>query len=203
MKQIILTEGLNDVILISKFFEEYDFRTKNFLREDMEGSSKIHRNKQDDCIRSFIEPRSPYDVLIKSEGGKDSLFNLICSEIISLVDRIEHVIIIRDLDDDSLDKISNIEKKFIDRILNRHKCGDFKINPGEIIERCSKLIAKQYDIIKNNNNFGQFILIIIKPDLESIAKITESDDRSNKNEKIGRLVEETEISDFLNRVIIY
>lgn len=99
MKQILLSEGKYDVFLLEEFFREYDYCLDTFVREELE-DSRHHRTQQTKKIRSFIERRSPYNVLIKSEGGKKNLLNFFSTEVRYLVEKIKKVVLVIDLDSD-------------------------------------------------------------------------------------------------------
>lgn len=200
MNQIVLTEGKNDLTLISKFHIQHGNSVETFKREDL--NSKRPRNEQDNRIRTFLEPKCPYDILIKSEEGRPNLLKLIFSEIIFLIDETNKVTMVIDLDKNDGEALEQFLPALSREIESAHKGGGFEVNFGDPIYECSYLVALKPSVYKRNSYFGEFALIIFKPDLEEVASITGEENREEKDQKIESLLEKDEIQELLQDILL-
>lgn len=201
MKQILLSEGKYDVFLLEEFFREYDCCLDTFVREELEVSGH-HRTQQTNKIRSFIESRSPYNVLIKSEGGKKDLLNFFSTEVRYLVEEIKKVVLVIDLDSDDEEGLGKLKEKLSEKIEDRHSGSGCEVILNDPIKRNEYLVALEGCIHLRDSLFGKFFVIGLKPNLEDIAGIDrEENNKETKREKIKRLLDNDRISNFLEEVL--
>ena len=84
---IVPCEGERDARLVETYYDVHgeDTRVTTFLGEEVEHSRQ--KNEDSEEIRNSVEPRNPYDVLVKSEEGDDTLKPLF----VKLVNRLVQV----------------------------------------------------------------------------------------------------------------
>jgi len=185
MKHILLGEGKYDAFLLRKFYERERCEIDTFLREEFGRSA--YRNEQTNCVRSFIERRSPYDVLIKSEGGKTPLIEFVTTEIVHLIRNIDKVVLVIDLDSKDEEGVTVLKDNLSEKIKDKHRGSDFEVQSVDKINENEQLIAVKMDI----ESVGDFIVIGCKPNLEDIARIDrQNDTRDVKKEKILRILDD-------------
>lgn len=80
MKILYLTEGQNDIIFLEKILVVPSFYSADKISTcKLNGVKHVKRTAETSAISKFMEPSSPYLVLIKEEKGKQSLLQLFSS----------------------------------------------------------------------------------------------------------------------------
>lgn len=107
MKILYLTEGPHDATFIKKILVRCKVCAVSKIQTfKNNGTVSIKRNGETNAIRSFMEPSSPYSVLIKVENGKHfvlKLFNSICVNVMLAQDPPPKLVVIFDHDNDPAD----------------------------------------------------------------------------------------------------
>jgi len=189
MKQIILSEGKNDIFFLSEFLGQFDHKIDIFIKEDEQERSGKYGD-QSNCIRSFIESRSPYDTLLKSEGGKINLLKVFCTLLIYLVRNVDEVIMVIDLDSNDDPGIKRLDDRICDIVKSKHSGGGFEIKYERLVTNCDNLVALRYQIFQWGRPMEEnFIVIGFMPSLENIAGIQDNHNREEKIERIKHLLE--------------
>ncbi len=202
MKQILISEGKYDVFLLEQFYKEFNKSVDTFLKEEVQKKSDPE-NQQTNTIRSFIEPRCPDDVLIKSEGSKNYLLTFLSTQIHHLIENIDEVIMVVDLDSDDEEGLENLREKLSDKIEDRHQGSGLEAQIKEPMKTNEYLVVSEAYCYLRGSCRGGFLVIGLKPNLEDIAGIDrEGNERKTKEEKISQLLDEEKIYDFLHEVLV-
>ncbi|OQX18579.1 MAG: hypothetical protein BWK75_06510 [Candidatus Altiarchaeales archaeon A3] len=185
MKKMIFCEGKNDSIFLKKLYDEviknekisvFDQNTCNKLKNVKDAETKE--------INRFIEKTSPYDILVKSDKAV-----LLFSRSMVFCFRV-NIIPLLMLDLDKSDTDSKINK--IITTIKANKTPSIDIIAQQRHKTSSVLLYNMTVKIKENN-IGDFHLVFFKPSLEKVSNILPSDNNPAIEDKISKLVKQTDI----------
>ena len=196
-KRIVLSEGKNDVHLVSSFYKECDraLEVKKFIGEELGPSL---RSEESQAIRSFQEPRSPYHVLAKSENGKPNLKKVFAGLVNQLIDAEPEVFVLVDLDGGRLDGfVADLDEQ----IQSRHN-GRIELETPDVTERNGDMVGATCEVVTaTGKTKGEFHLIAFEQTLEQVASTSREEDRKVQEEKIEYLLKEDYVFDLLDAVL--
>lgn len=202
MKQILLSEGKYDVFFLEEFYQNFSKSVETFLKEEVKKKSNP-RNQQTNTIRSFIESRCPYDVLIKSEGSKNNLLTFFSTQVHHLIENIDEVVMVIDLDSDDEEGLENLKERLSEKIGDKHSASGFEIQIKDPMKRNEYFVVLEVGVYLRDQFFGRFFVIGLKPNLENIAGIDrEGNKKETKKEKIKDMLEKEKIFGFLQEVLV-
>lgn len=197
MKRIVLSEGRNDVHLVSCFFGECDrtLMVEPFYGEDIESA---FRSVESRAIRRFQERRNPYHVLAKSENGKSNLKKVFAGLVNQLMDIDLEIFVLVDLDGGHLDTLVD---DFDEQIQDRH---DGRIGLGTPANRNHNgdMVGATCEVVTaNGKTKGEFHLVAFEQTLEQVAGTSREEDRETQEEKIEALLDEDHVFDLLDSML--
>lgn len=196
-KRIVLSEGKNDVHLVSSFFSECDrtLEVKEFIGEEIGPSL---RTEESEAIRNFREPRSPYDLLVKSENGKPNLKKVFAGLVNQLMEIEPEVFVLVDLDGG---RLNGFVEDLDEQVQTRHN-GRIELGTPEIKERNGDLVAGTCDVrTAMGRTKGEFHLVAFRQTLEQVADTSREEEREVREEKIECLLDEEHVFDLLDSVL--
>ena len=197
MKRIILSEGKNDVHLVSSFCGECDrtLEVKKFYGEDIESS---FRSKESRAIRRFQERRNPYHILAKSENGKSNLKKAFAGLVNQLMDIDPAVFVLADLDGGRLDRLV---ADFDEQIQDRHN-GRIELGPPSNRNRNGDMVGATCEVVTaGGKTKGEFHFVAFKQTLERAAGTSHEEDRETQERKIEALLNEDHVFDLLDSML--
>jgi len=177
MKTLIFCEGHNDVLFLRKLLgatyidDEIDFFDQGkALKENRPGA-------QTSALRSFIQKSYLHKVLIKSENGKEDIFDFFIDSLFLFSQHGIEIVILLDIDNSTVDKKIELLKEKIS------KRNQFNIDIEERNDIDRVCVLKSLVKI-NTEEIGKFKLIFLSRDLEDITGINNIDDDVSKITKI-------------------
>lgn len=196
MKRIVLSEGKNDVHLVSSFFKECD-KTLEVKRFHGENLGPSLRGEESQEITNFQERRNPYDVLVKSENGKPNLKKIFSVLANRLMEIKPDVFVLIDLDGGRLDELVH---ELDERVQARHN--GIKLGTAEVRERNGDMLAATCEVLTTTEKVkGEFHLVAFEQTLERVAGTSREEDREVQEEKIECLLDEDHVFDLLDSVL--
>lgn len=201
MRSVFLCEGKTDVALVDKFVEQLDddFECDLFHGETVEHSRL--RNRESEEIRDFIRSYRyhPFDVLAKSENGRENLTANVAhfSESIVEWDVQFHLLIDLDNDDDLDALFSELTKS----IRSRHtRPPEFR--DRRTLYRTDELVAARIELtIRDGVVADEIGVVAFDPDLEEVAGITEEDGDDEQARKLDRLLARDSVFEALHATV--
>ncbi|WP_373189266.1 hypothetical protein [Halolamina sp.] len=186
MKRIVLSEGKRDVFLVEQFFErigrnvEIDtFHASEVAKEEVKGQETRK-------IQNFMERRNPYDLLVKSEGGKPDLKRIFTKLIRSLSAREMGFVLLIDLDNRPL---SALFDELNQKVRGNYDGNEYGIEMTEKIGEDTDIIAAEALFFAvDDSTTSSFDVLAFKKDLEHAAGIPSPDDTDE--ERINELLTE-------------
>lgn len=198
MKQIVLSEGKNDVHLISSFFEKRSgtFRVKKFHGEDADGYIQAEETQ---AIKNFREPRNPYHVLAKSENGKPNVKQVFAALVGQLMRIDPEIVILVDLDGGSLRRFVN---DLDEQIRERHSGKGMKLGDHSIVERNSDMVAAVCEVLTGSGTRkGEFRVLAFAQTLERVADVSRDETIDSRKQQIERFLTEDHVYEFLDATL--
>jgi len=208
MKKLIICEGKHDNIFMDKLSIRLNVKDKTKIFRQEECSRLRQKNHAETiCLNSFFQDSSPYEILVKSESGKDAVYKVFSKIMESLFEKtrdatLQKIILMIDLDGKPLD-VSLFKIK--DFISNR-KGRKMYINP-EIIKNDKSIISLKASILREKFNntsetIGGFLLITWKENLDNAAGIKKgSDNLYEKDIKIMKMLENEDIFNHFSYIL--
>ncbi len=196
MKKIIFCEGKNDSMFLTKLLDKIT-KNKEISVFDQNTRDKLKnlKNAETTKINKFIEKTSPYDILVKSEAGKDKAVLLFSRTMNFCFRNSIKPLLMLDLDES--DPNSKI-KKIITKI-SANKTPPIDITEQQKFEKNSVLLynitvkIKENKRKENKTNIGDFYLVFFKPSLEKVSNILPPDKNFVIEDKISKLVDQKDI----------
>lgn len=187
MKRIVLSEGKRDVVFVEQFLERQsgDNRVTRFVGEDVQHSRL--KNRESECIRNFLEPRNPYDCLVKSENGKADLKRVFAKLVRFLVSSDAEVCLLIDLDSRPLDALFD---DLDDRVAECYSGKEYEIVHSETVAQSDVQIGATAELRSDGDVRGEFDVLAFRSSLEDAAGIDDTDDQEGK---LGELLEESDV----------
>jgi len=190
MKRLILSEGKHDTTflekLVRRYCSEYSIHTY-----DIESKSEDDRHpEQTREIRNFKEKYNPYDVFLKSEGGKENLLKVAPKIIKRQSNKDINFDFLIDLDEGSAQDIENkINKSLIERSAGK----EIEIQPVDNPNKRTFVITQEFEVWVEKQYISSFNIIFIDPELEQIMGIKDSDSDRVIERKIESGIEDERI----------
>jgi hypothetical protein len=192
-KIMCVVEGKHDLFFIEYILKKYCKTEKSQIKNFNNSVPKNkQKNKETTEIRNFIEPSSPYHVLIKSENGKKGIISLLSDVIVSFAmknNSNNKLYIVMDSDHQDIKSLTNeIKQTLSSQRQLTTTCKDIKI-------KNSNSLCKQFYLVNcevsfhNEKRNANIKLIVVNPSLEIICDIEENDDESSLNKKIDEYCE--------------
>ncbi len=185
---IVLCEGKRDVRLVETYYELHDdtVRVDTFIGESVPHSRQ--KNEDSRRIRNFVEPRNPYDVLVKSEEGDETLKPLFVKLINRLVTVDPRVCLLIDLDTAPMGSHrSNYRELIADldqRVSDNYSGNEYGIETTERLDRSSQQVATRCRLTDRTGVRGMFSILAFHTSLEDAANTAHGDE----NEQIETFV---------------
>jgi hypothetical protein len=198
MKQVVLSEGKNDVHFISSFFKERggNFQIKQFLGEHADGQI---RHEETTEIKNFRERRNPYHVLAKSENGKSNLEQVFAALVNQLMRIDPEIVVLVDLDGGSLRGFVN---DLDEQVRTQHSGRGTELGDPSITERTGDMVAAVCEVLKGNGSRkGEFRIVAFKQTLERVADVSKDEELDARQDKIEAFLEEGHVYDLLDAVL--
>jgi hypothetical protein len=108
MKQLVLSEGVHDVLLVECFYESEfpSSELKPVYAEELEFNDLTDLQGQETKkIKNFLQRYNPYDVLVKSENGKPNLIQVFVKTVNFLAAAELELCLLIDLDGESMSSL--------------------------------------------------------------------------------------------------
>lgn len=182
MNQIIFAEGRNDVHLLKKIAINHSTSIEliEFIGEDVVKNIGGEETRK---VRNFTQKHNPYELLLKSDGGKPNLKHLISELIPELYNKDVKYSLLIDLDGGDFEGIK-------DDIVERWD--SISIDLGMTIDECtftnSHLTGYECSICLNSEPRDSFNVIGFNHSMETAASIDKRQDSiDDKKRKIHRL----------------
>lgn len=198
MKQIVLSEGKNDVHLISVFFKNRcgTFEVKKFHGEDADGHIQAEESQE---IKNFRERRNPYHVLAKSENGKPNLKKIFAALVSQLMRIDPEIIILVDLDGGSLRGFMN---DLDEQVQERHSGKGVKLGDHSIVKRNTDMVAAECEVLTGDGKRkGTFQILAFQQTLERVAGVSHDEEIEERKEQIEEFLEKDHICDLLGTIL--
>lgn len=189
MKRLIISEGSHDNLFISTLFKSKLHKNESIIKRfDQYNHDKMAelKHKQQVCLSSFYESTSPYEILIKTEAGKNKIAPVIQSELSYLCELKLDPIIMIDLDnynepDEFVYNIkTRIETKFRNLNIN------ISINLKEAENQ--NAIMSSLKLYKDNNFLSTMYVISIKTSLETLINGLDGSDITKQQELVSNFL---------------
>lgn len=181
MKRIVFAEGKYDVLLLRKVLETCSgsVEVTNFIGEDVVSSIGGEESR---AVRSFIERRNPYHLLLKSEGGKSDLKRLFAQLMPELYNEEVAYNLLIDLDGGSF---QGIQSEINER------CESYTVDIAVEVNECTTsnahLLGYNCSVNLNGETRDSFNAVGFTHSMETSAGIEKDQDNDEKREKIHRL----------------
>ena len=195
-KWIILLEGKNDSVFISEVLTRLSINENKIKIYDQDEREKMEviRHQETVLIDRLSEKRSPYKILVKSEGGKDKVFQLY-ERLPEQVESEIEILILLDLDGKNLENtLKKRNEKLKDSrglkivITDTLDKGIFKIVEGRVVKE------------KGDKELRKFYMVCFSQNLEHESGIKKSgiknDDAEDIEEKIKEFASGQEVEPF-------
>lgn len=198
MKQVVLCEGKRDITFFELHFRHRaeDFQVKTFVGEEVSHSRM--KNEESQEIRNFQERRNPYDVLIKSENGKETLKRVFTKLVHWLVRRDIDLCLCTDLDHDSYESlIEDLDH----RVQSNYEGKTLGMTHEELVEQGQVLNASTCTLTDAGTSVGHFKLLSFDSNLEDATNISSVDSDDEERTKIRAFVESSGRVSLLQEVL--
>lgn len=185
MKRIVFAEGKYDIKLMEHIITEgsRSFEVTDFIGEDVVSSIGGEESR---AIRSFIEQRNPYELFLKSEGGKHDLKRLFSQLMPQLYSKDIGYYLLIDLDGGSFGGIANDINRRCESLTV-----DLTVEIGERTVSNYHLNGYNCKVHLNGEHRDSFHAIGFNHSMEISAGIDKgSDDRREKISKVRQLAED-------------
>lgn len=186
-KSIIIVEGSNDLKFICKLLS--CCIQNNIKSYDNGGNKNQKKDNETTILRNFIQPKSPHNIIIKAEHGKNNVFSLV-NNIINF--GLEHydleLYIIFDHDDKNPENdLANFIEKIKAKKMINSKSFDIKFkNMGYIIK---DHLLKWHISINAGKTKKTIIAYTFKKSLENTLKFDKNQPET-LNERIIEFIDE-------------
>lgn len=189
MKRLIISEGSHDNLFIRTLLYTKFSKDKSKIGsfdQCTRDTNNILKTSQQRCLSSFYEKTSPYEILVKTEAGKNKIAPVIQSELKYLCENRLNPIIMIDLDNYSS------PKKFVEDIENRIKTllklTSFKTSITLYKIKNEKASLSLIEISKNGNSFSKIYIISIFKSLEKVISGLDGSGIDKQKELINKFL---------------
>lgn len=159
MKRIILSEGENDTIFLKELLIKKLAIEENkvlFFDQNSQDIEKNLKHLEDKYFRKLSYDWSPYELLVKSEGGKTKIIGVTVSKLPDLCEKGYDPIMLIDLEDGKMESFTNgLQQKLIGRFRGirlttepkeLHKIDDAVMHSIRLLKNNDELIGTVYII---------------------------------------------------------
>ena len=170
---IVLCEGKRDVRLLEAYYETHDpdVQTDRFIGEEVPHSEQ--KNTEARKIRNFVEPRNPYDALLKSEEG-DTLVPLFVKLVGRLVRVDPRICLVIDLDTEAMESYRANYEALVDdldrRVGDNYSGSEYGIETVDRLARSQELLATRCRLTDRDGTRGTFSVLAFRTNLEDAAE---------------------------------
>lgn len=201
MKRLVLSEGRRDVRFIELFYETVipDSSIDTFYGEDI-AYSRL-KNQESEAIRNFLERRNPYDVLAKSENGKDDLKTVFSKLARFLAKCPIDVTLLIDLDRGTLNGLMDDLDTRVDDTYEGRRLG---LREVERVDQSQTLVAHKIELYSKTDDerLDTFDIVAFHHDLETSIALEDADDDSDVERKLRDLVTDEQATGPLRSVLL-
>jgi len=181
MKRIILSEGENDTIFLRELLTtKIGLREEKLLFFDQDTRSNLERNRfaQQHYFTRLEEDSREYEILAKSEAGKDKIVAVTGSQLPYLCTKRRDPIMLIDMDNDTVESFHmRIEAELGRRF--RH----FKLETKHtLLDKCYEAEVWLTELIRNKRVFGKMYTIAFNKSLEDVIGILSREDSKEEKE---------------------
>lgn len=184
MRRVVLSEGMNDTEFLSRCVSHSGV-SPECRRLDLNiDKSNIHDSRESEAIRKLKSSYNRTELLMKSEGNKDKLFEAfttLCPQMAA--DRYEIYLLI-DLDNKPP---SHVHEKINEKLSGQHPGNQISIKASSDIQEYSVLKKQDYHIVTGANPIKELAILSFEESLEDVAGISEGEPRDVKDQKIDEL----------------
>lgn len=197
IKDIVFTEGRNDLKLIEKSIQEMigTLQIEKFIAEDIDSDN---RGKESKAIRNFSEPYNQKEFLIKSEGGKPELKSMF-STMVTQLDSFDidfHLLI--DLDGgDVPDFCTDINERCRERFPD-----DIVIKPTDRFRSFGDISVHNCELLVDDDPKEHFNIVSFSHSMEITAGVHDSDCEYEKMSKIYDLSSSNQMTNTIEYIFI-
>lgn len=181
MKRIVLSEGKRDVALVENFYalSEPDIKVDTFIGEEKQYSRL--KSQETDKIRNFLEPRNPYQVLAKSENGKEDL-KLVFIKLANFLCKFDaDVCIVIDLDGGEYNALI---AELDERVHNNFRGKRLGVDHSETIQRNTDMRATILSIHSDGSPMKSIEMISFHSNLEEVVGLKKDETDEEETEII-------------------
>lgn len=206
MKRLILCEGKNDGEFFQQIFQAFyvfGIHTTRIFDQNMHQTKNELRYAETNELNRFQELWNPYQILVKSESGKDKVMYLFSSIMHYCISNkaIDKTIIMLDLDNSPTQTALNkIQMRVLDKISDKQ----FILEPREVMKNG---IISFFDVSvivkKDKTKIGSFCLVLWTNSLEYEMNKFASDHKDNSvRDLISKLIAVQEVQDIFRDVLV-
>jgi hypothetical protein len=192
MKRLIVSEGKHDTSFLNELIQKYHngWKINTFDIGSKPSESRIPLETKE--IRNFKQRYNPYDVLLKSEGGKPNLLKAIPTIIKrQSKDEIKFDFLL-DLDNHSFDDIISQ----INEPLQSSSAGKrVFINACSERRKHTCMTIQEFEVYSGDKVLAKFHLICLRPELETLLNIKKDDGSNEIDEKIGQGLQDERLTE--------
>lgn len=189
MKQLVLTEGKNDVCFVDYLVSEIndDLETNKFLlnKHLKEEGGGLLIPKESNMIRKFVGKSDTKDVLIKGEGSKENLLKVFGNLLAELCQFEICFIVMIDRDGQTVDELTDSLQGNAGSMYG----GDVNIENVSSIKYESGIEIISYEIDGDNGMCDSFDCISYPKRLEDAADVNKDNERNIIEDSIRNYVE--------------
>lgn len=197
MKRIVLCEGKRDVQFLVIYYQDHsgDLEVNTFHGEEVSHSRLT--NEESQKIRNFQEARNPYDILIKSENGVETLKHVFIKLVHWLVRSDLDLCLLIDLDCGSYEAlIEDLDH----RVRSNYQGKELGITHDELVERGQNIRACTCRLTSARGTAGAFDLLAFDSNLEEAANISDEDTWEEESRKLREFIERTPRTSILQKL---
>jgi hypothetical protein len=192
MKQLVLSEGVHDVLLVECFYESEfpSSELKPVYAEELEFDDLTDLQGQETKkIKNFLQRFNPYDVLVKSENGKPNLIQVFVKTVNFLASKPLELCLLIDLDGGSMSSLlATLDKK----ARGTYKSADLRISQSESIHSNEHMEVVEAELHDGNRVRDNFRITAFTDSFETAAKI----DKQTDSKDVMRSKAETFLNDY-------
>lgn len=180
MKQVVLSEGKWDVKLVSYYYEQFhsDLLVDTFIGEEIPYSDL--KNQESNAIENFLEPRNPYDVLVKSENGKSDLKLIFVKLVRYLLGQDVQVCLLIDLDGGDHDRLL---RELDEQVRSNYDGRECEIVSQEPLAKSPVQVCSRNRLLEDGSVRGEFDVVAFRHTLDTAADIDKETDSDEVKER--------------------
>ncbi len=192
MKRVIVTEGQNDILFLKELLPTKIYVDENkILFFDHESGDKLVKVKhaQKKCFDKFDSGLKRYEILAKSEGGKDKIITVIHHQLTNLCEKQNDPIMLIDLDKKPIESFTT---KLKDTLSSTFQNIELSVNQNQLYDD-DEITTHSMELLSHNTRIGQMYIIAFKISLEDVTGIEKHHTEDEKREKIKSYIKKGKI----------